>query len=122
MYWRVRNDPLRSAVMGEIAKDFPTSERCGQCVGKECSTEYTRGMLAKAAALDILVDAIEPSNKYQIQSQVEKYLDNSLDAVAISADAVTPKTANTHIIKNQAEFLFIANLNLTCTAIIGKQI
>lgn len=108
--------------MGEIAKDcHDIAIDAASAPEKNASTQYTRGMLAKAAALDILVDAIEPSNTYQIESQVEKYLDDSLDAAAISADAVTPKTSDKHIIKNQAEYLFIANLNSTCSAIIRKQ-
>ena len=109
--------------MAEIAKScHDIAIDAAKAPVKGTSISYTNEMLAKAAALDILVNAIEPANRYQIQSQVEKYLDNSFDATAISVDLDTPKKAEKSTIKNQEAFAFIANLNLTCSAIIRKQI
>ncbi len=118
--WKGRNDPLRSTVLAEIARDCrDIAIDAGNSMAKNVPSDYTRQMLAYAAALDLLITAIETSRQMAIQAEVEKFLDDDFDQAADKAEYKPSKSAN---LKHEVEIRFMVNLNDKCAQVIEKQL
>jgi enolase len=118
--WKGRNDPLISSVLAEVAKDcHDLANEAGNAVGRTVPGEYTQRLSAEAAALDLLIDAIDPMNRRQIGTAVEIFLDEEFDRVAASTN---PPSEKTPMQKRDVEIRFMVNLNNRCSEVIRKQL
>lgn len=117
--WRGRNDPLRSAVMGEIAKDcHDIALDARNRVPTPGSSAYIQQMFARASALDLLIDALGTPNQMTIYSEVQTFLDSEFDQAAIKDGLAAGKPAP----KNEVELRFMVTLADTCRRVIRDQL